>query len=88
MTNMTDRLSNENLAVWNLLATMHLKNQVLKHLRIKKRLHMNYWHPKVSLLVEPRSRMQGDASGTWNDDLVPFHRPCLWVSKTILPFRV
>lgn len=63
---------------------MHLKNQVPKHLRIKKQLHTNYWHPEVSLLVEPRSWMQCDASGTRNDDLVPFHRPRLWVGAGVL----
>lgn len=74
----------ESCCVWHLLAPMHLKNQVPKHLRIKKQLHTNYWHPEVSLLVEPRSWMQCDASGTRNDDLVPFHRPRLWVGAGVL----
>lgn len=67
--------------------TLKLKEPGPEHLRIKRRLHINYRHPRVSLSVEPGAAA-GDASGTLNGYLFPLHQLCLWSGRTMLPFEV
>lgn len=89
MTDLTGRLSNENLAVWYLSAIMYLnsKTQVLKTSRIKKSLHINQWHPQFSLLVEAETWMQREASETLNDLLVlSASCGCSWAEPSV-PLR-